>query len=82
MLLNKPAYKTKTKETEEIRRQVEELLAKGMIWKSLSPCGIPTLLVPNKNWEWSICVDSGAINKITVKYRFPIPMLNDLLDDL
>jgi hypothetical protein len=66
----------------ELDQQVTKLIKKGLGRESGSPYVVPTLLTPKKNNTWSMCKNSKAINKITIKYWFPIPCLDNMMDVL
>ena len=69
LLPNRPPYRTNPEETKEIQRQVQDLLNKGYVRESLSPCAIPVLLVPKKDGSSRMCTDCRTINNITIRHR-------------
>jgi hypothetical protein len=81
-LPNCAAYRTNPEETKELQRQVQELLDHMYVQEILSPCDVLVILVPKKNGTWRMCVDCRVINNITIRYRFPKPRLDDMLDEL
>jgi len=70
------------KEHKELQCQVKQLLDKGLVRESVSPCVVPALLVPKKDGSRHMWIDSPEVNKINIKHIFPIPRLHDLLDQL
>jgi hypothetical protein len=69
-------------ENDEIKKQIQELLDKGVIIPSTSPCGSPIFLVPKKDGTWNMCVYFRALNKVTVNNHYPLPRIDDLIDQL
>ncbi|KAJ9532205.1 hypothetical protein QJQ45_003891 [Haematococcus lacustris] len=78
----KRPYKLSPKEEAEVKRQVSELQARGLIEPSSSPYGASVLFVEKKDGSLRMCVDYRALNKLTVKDRYPLPRIDDLFDKL
>ncbi|KAJ9529863.1 hypothetical protein QJQ45_022262 [Haematococcus lacustris] len=78
----KRPYKLSPREEAEVKRQVSELQARGLIEPSSSPYGAPVLFVEKKDGSLRMCIDYRALNKLTVKDRYPLPRIDDLFDKL
>ena len=78
----RPIYRLSYEETAELKRQLEDLLAKGYIKPSVFSYGAPVLFVQKKEGTLRLCVNYRALNKITVKNRYPLPRIDELLDKL
>ncbi|KAJ9523909.1 hypothetical protein QJQ45_022343 [Haematococcus lacustris] len=70
------------REEAEVKKQVAELLAKGLIEPSSSPYGAPILFVQKKDGSLRMCIDYRVLNKFTVRDRYPLPRIDDLFDKL
>jgi hypothetical protein len=79
---SKPTYRLSQPETDELKKQLGELLAKGHIRESKSPYGAPVLFVKKKDGSMRMCIDYRALNKITIKNKYPLPRIDELLDRL
>lgn len=80
--VNQRPYRYALYQKNEIDNMVKELLQAGTIQHSSSPYASPVVLVKKKNGTWRLCVDYRGLNVMTVKDRFPIPLIEDLMDEL
>ena len=80
---SRPAYRMSPDELQELRRHLADLTDKGFIRPSISPYGAPVLFVPKKEpGKFRMCIDYRLLNAQTIKNVYPLPRIDDLLDQL
>ncbi|XP_052725916.1 uncharacterized protein LOC128194373 [Vigna angularis] len=75
-------YRMAPAELVELKKQIEDLMDKKFIRPSVSPWGAPVLLVKKKDGSSRLCIDYRQLNKLTIKNKYPLPRIDDLLDQL
>jgi len=75
-------YRMSASELAELKKQLEDLLDKKFVRPSVSPWGAPVLLVKKKDGSMRLCIDYCQLNKVTIKNRYPLPRIDDLMDQL
>ena len=75
-------YNMSPAELKALDEYINDALAKGRIRESTSSAGAPVLFIPRKSGELRLCVDYRGLNAITVKNRYPLPLVDEMLDRL
>jgi hypothetical protein len=75
-------YRMSASELAELKKQLEDLLDKKFVRPSVSPWGASVLLVKKKDGSMRLCIDYRQLNKVTINTRYPLPRIDDLMDQL
>jgi hypothetical protein len=80
--INQRAYRLPYHKKNAMEELIKQLLLANMIRPSVSPYSSPVILVKKKDGSWRLCVDYRKLNSCTIKNKYPISMIEDLLDEL
>jgi len=80
--ISRGPYRMPPNELAELKKQLQELLEKGLIRPSSSPWGCPALFVKKKDKSLRMCVDYRPLNDVTIKNKYPLPRIDILFDQL
>lgn len=75
-------YRYSTIQKNMVDQLIDEMLNQGIIQHSTSTFVSPIVLVRKNDGTWRLCVDYRRLNQSTIKDRFPIPLIDDLMDEL
>lgn len=78
----RPIYRTTPQEDLVLNSEIERLLKKGFIQKSTSPWAAAVVFAGKKDGSIRVCFDYRALNERTVKNRYPLPRIDEILDDI
>jgi hypothetical protein len=80
--VQKKPYRYAPTQKDELEAQIKEMLQKGVIQESHSPYASPVILVKKKDGGWRMCIDYRYLNALTEKNKYPLPVVDELLDEL
>ncbi|CAA7046066.1 unnamed protein product, partial [Microthlaspi erraticum] len=80
--VSRAPYRLAPSEMAELKKQLEDLTDKGFVRPSSSPWGAPVLFVKKKDGSFRLCIDYRGLNKVTIKNKYPLPRIDELLDQL
>ena len=80
--ITKAPYRMTATKLAEFKKQLEDLLEKGFICSSSSPWGSPMLVVKKEDGSMRLCIDYRGLNNITIKDNYPLPRIDELLNQL